>query len=120
MKPNHPIAPTSHFCVWFVSGTTPGQLRYRKRLLQISQDVLVVAAQNEHDALEKAAELLRLRCEYPAFVTLVLNRAELLRSLAIVDLVDAGKLAPATCSDDSHLEWAERFVYTDYTSPASS
>jgi len=120
MKPNHPITPTSHFCVWFVSGTTPGQLRDRKRLLQIQQDMLVVEARNDHDALEKAAELLRLRCEFPAFVTLVMDRAQLLRSLAVLDLVDAGKLAPATCSDESHMEWAERFLYPDYTSPAGS
>lgn len=121
MNNSQPIPPTSqHYLVWFASGADPEQLLHLPDTIQLQQDVLVVTGSSDHDALEKAASLLRHRCEFPAFITKVMDRSELLRSLAVLELVDAGKLEPASLSDESHLDWAERFLYTDYTSSTGS
>ena len=110
MKTEIPTTPSSHYCVWFVSGTTPGQLRHRKQLLQLNQDMLVVRAPNNHAALEEAARLLRLRCGFPSFITRVFDRTDLLHMLDVLDRVDAGTLPAATDSDEDHLVWFENYL----------
>lgn len=120
MKPETSVSASSLYSVWFVSCCEPDQLLNLSATVQIQQDVLVVEAANDHDALVKAEKLLRLRCGFRTIVTKVMDRAELLRAVAVLDLVAAGKLEAASPADASHLDWAERFVYNDYTLTSSS
>lgn len=101
---------TQHYCVWFASGADPEQLLHIPDTIQLQQDLLVIEACNEHDALEKAAELLRDKCDFDSFITRVFDRAELLRMLEVLDRVDAGKLPPATDLDLDHYVWVERYL----------
>ena len=98
------------FCVWFASGADPDQLHNTADCIQLQQDMLVVEATNDHDALVKAAGLLRDKCEFDSFITRVFDRTELLRMLEVLDRVDAGKLPPATDLDLDHHVWVERYL----------
>ena len=110
MKTDKSIVLPSHFIVWFASGAEPDQLHHIPDCIQLQQDMLVLEANNDHDALEKATELLRDKCEFDSFITRVFDRAELLRMLQVLDRVDAGKLPPATDLDLDHYVWVERYL----------
>jgi len=72
--------------------------------------MLVLEANNPQDALVKATELLRDKCEFDSFITRVFDRGELVRMLGVLDRVDAGHLLPATDLDLDHYVWAERYL----------
>lgn len=107
---NNPPSPLRPHVVWFASGADPDQLLNTVDCIQLYQDMVVVLAANDQDALVRASDLMRKKCPFEAFVTRVFDRCELLRMLEVLDRVDAGKLPPATDMDLDSDVWVERYL----------
>jgi len=114
-------APERLYCIWYVTAIEGEQLDDIKSEHQLHQDMMVVDASSDLDALHKAEELLKARCEFEFVITKVANREELERVLSTaLGRVERGEVPPASLADADHHVWAERYVYCSEDSESSA
>ena len=105
---------TSHLCngrTRYATACEGAEFDNIVALYQVQQDMMVVHATSNFDAIYRAAELLEAQCEYTFVITQAASAAEMDHDRAPLGRVERGTVPAASLADEDRLVWAECFVY---------
>lgn len=101
--------PEQPFCVWFICAEAEALLDI-PTAHQHWQDMMVVRATCEEQALAVASGLLKARTAAPATITRVMSESALTDALTTLRRVKQGELRPASLRDRDLEAWRVRFL----------